>query len=46
MIQLNLRNKLILEEELIDKNNQIQQFTKIQDEIKSLKDLYFKMLSK
>ncbi|CAD8119828.1 unnamed protein product [Paramecium sonneborni] len=35
-----------LEEELVDKNNQIQQFSKIQDEIKSLEEFYVKMLSK
>ncbi|CAD8204388.1 unnamed protein product [Paramecium pentaurelia] len=36
----------MLENELIDKNNQIQQFSKIQNEIKSLEDFYIKMLSK
>ncbi|CAD8112314.1 unnamed protein product [Paramecium primaurelia] len=36
----------LLEKELNDKNDQIQQFSKIQDEIKSLEDFYVKMLSK
>ncbi|CAK92283.1 unnamed protein product (macronuclear) [Paramecium tetraurelia] len=36
----------MLENELADKTNQIQQFSKIQDEIKSLEDFYVKMLSK